>query len=226
MPQEGLLFTGDMMADEWFTDTPGCLQAFGMRRGIERDLPLTLANWKSLIARKDEIDHYVPGHWNGGLTYKGFVDRYNYLETLYEGIREAVEADEKLAGLFVKFDLAERFPHLDGTPGFTNRSVHNGTLMALWSDLSGAESASAALATGIEEEGLQAAITEIGSKRARNSGKYYFLEGEFNGLGYRFIAQGDYPTAIAVFKLNVELNPDNENGKQMLEQIRTGTTGG
>ena len=33
VPEEGLLFTGDMMADEWFTDTPGCLQAFAMRQG-------------------------------------------------------------------------------------------------------------------------------------------------------------------------------------------------
>ena len=38
-----------------------------------------------------------------------------------------------------------------------------------------------------------------------------FLEGEFNGLGYRFVAQGDHPTAIAVFKLNVEMNPDSWN---------------
>jgi len=30
VPEEGLLFTGDMMADVWFTDTPGGLQSFAM----------------------------------------------------------------------------------------------------------------------------------------------------------------------------------------------------
>lgn len=260
VPEEGLLFTGDMMADEWFTDTPGCLQAFSMRQGIERDLPLMLANWKSLIARKDEIEQYVPGHWNGGLTYKGFADRYEYVATLYEGIGKAAEERKELNTLLTEFDMANRFPHLEGTPGFTERFVHYGTLLALWSDLTGTESASAALEAGIEEKDLQTAVAEIEAERAKDSGKYYFLEAEFNALGYRFIQHGDHETAIAVFKLNaqlypdswnvydslaeaymrdgqndlairhynrsVELNPDNENGKQMLEQIRTGVAGG
>lgn len=36
VPEEGLLFTGDMMADIWLTDTPGCLQAFAIRQGVKR----------------------------------------------------------------------------------------------------------------------------------------------------------------------------------------------
>ncbi len=77
VPEEGLLFTGDVMADTWLTDTPGCLQSFGGRPGIKRDLPLMLKNWKSLINRKDDIKNYIPGHWNGELSYDGFVERYN-----------------------------------------------------------------------------------------------------------------------------------------------------
>jgi len=259
VPQQGLLFTGDMMADQWFTDTPGCLQAFGMRAGVERDIPLMLANWKGLLERKDEIDQYIPAHWNGGLTYKGFAERYEYVETLYTGIRKAAAEGEELAGLFTEFDLATRFPHLEGTPGFTNRFVHNGTVLALWSEVTDTESASAALAQAIEEQGLQAAVAQIAAERSKARGKYYFLEGEFNLLGYRFMNDGDFEKAVAVLTLNsdlypdswnvydslaeaymkdgqndlavrhynrsIELNPENENGKQMLEQLAAGETG-
>jgi glyoxylase-like metal-dependent hydrolase (beta-lactamase superfamily II) len=33
VPQKGLLFTGDMMADKWLTESPGCLASFGFHSG-------------------------------------------------------------------------------------------------------------------------------------------------------------------------------------------------
>jgi glyoxylase-like metal-dependent hydrolase (beta-lactamase superfamily II) len=255
VPDEGLLFTGDMMADVWLTDTPGCLQAFAIRQGVERDMPLLLEHWKGLIARKDEIKDYVPAHWNGDLTYEGFVARYNYVDTLYAGIGKAAKDDTELAGVFSEFDLQSRFPALAGTPGFTEAFVHNGSLLALWSDWTGAESASNALETAIEEKGAKAAVAELTADRAQDPDKYYFLEFEFNALGYRFLGEERYEEAIAVFAMNVdvhpeswnvydslgeaymksgkhdlavrnydkslELNPDNENGRRMLNEIHT-----
>ena len=67
VPEEGLLLTGDMMADEWFNEKPGCLAAFMFRRGLKRDFPRTLANLERIIARKGEIKDLVPGHWNGDI---------------------------------------------------------------------------------------------------------------------------------------------------------------
>jgi glyoxylase-like metal-dependent hydrolase (beta-lactamase superfamily II) len=253
VPEEGLLFTGDMMADIWLTDTPGCLQAFAMREGVERNLPLLLEHWESLIARKDEIKDYVPAHWNGDLTHQGFVDRYNYVKTMYAGIAEAVKDDRSLEDLFSEFDLKTRFQNLDGTPGFTESFVHNGSLLALWSDITGSTSASNALADKIDESGVKTAVEEIMAEHEREPGKYYFLEVEFNRLGYRYLGEERYDEAMAVFKVNVdmhpeswnvydslgealmksgqhdlaianynksiELNPENENGKRMLEEI-------
>jgi glyoxylase-like metal-dependent hydrolase (beta-lactamase superfamily II) len=255
VPEEGLLFTGDMMADIWLTDTPGCLQAFAIRQGIERDMPLMLGHWKSLIARKDEIKDYVPAHWNGDLTYEGFVARYNYVDTLYSGIGKAAKEGKELADMFSEYDMQTKFPELAGTPGFTESFVHYGSLVALWSDWTGAESARSALEAVIDEKGAKAAVAEIKAARAKGGDKYYFLEAEFNQLGYRYLGEEKYEEAIAVFAMNVdmypeswnvydslgeaymksgqhdlavlnyekslELNPDNENGKRMLEEIHT-----
>jgi glyoxylase-like metal-dependent hydrolase (beta-lactamase superfamily II)/TolA-binding protein len=253
VPEEGLLFTGDMMADVWLTDTPGCLQAFGMRQGTKRNMPLLLEHWQNLIARKDEISDYIPAHWNGDLTYEGFVDRYNYIETLNSGITQAVEQGKSLEEIFTELDRQARFPHLVGTPGFTEAFVHGGSILSLYSDITGAQSVTTALATLTEEIGLDAAISKIMAEHAAGSGKYFFLEGDLNRMGYGYIGEDKYDEAEAVFKLNVdmypeswnaydslgeaymkkgewdlavtnynksiEINPKNDNGRQMLEEI-------
>jgi len=211
VPEEGLLFTGDMMADIWLTDTPGCLQAFAIRQGVERSMPLMLEHWKSLIARKDEITDYVPAHWNGDLTYEGFVARYHYVDTLYSGIKKAAKEGKDLQSLFSEFDMQTKFPELAGTPGFTESWVHYGSVVALWSDATGAVSASEALATAIGEKGAKAAVKEIAAARAKKSDKYYFLEAEFNRLGYRYLGEEKYEEAIAVFALNVDMYPESWN---------------
>jgi glyoxylase-like metal-dependent hydrolase (beta-lactamase superfamily II) len=211
VPEEGLLFTGDMMADIWLTDTPGCLQAFAIRQGVERNMPLLLKHWKGLIARKDEIKDYIPAHWNGDLTYEGFVARYNYVDTIYSGIKKAAKEGKELENLFSEFSMQSKFPELAGTPGFTEGWVHNGSLVALWSDTTGAESASNALEASIEEKGATAAVKELAAARAAGSDKYYFLEGEFNRLGYRYLGEEKYDEAIAVFGMNVDMYPESWN---------------
>jgi glyoxylase-like metal-dependent hydrolase (beta-lactamase superfamily II) len=211
VPEEGLLFTGDMMADVWLTDTPGCLQAFAIRQGVERNMPLMLKHWKGLIARKDEIKSYIPAHWNGELSYEGFVARYDYLDTMYSGIEKAAAEGKELESLFTEFSMQSRFPELEGTPGFTNGWVHNGSVVALWSDATGAESASNALEAAIEEKGTEAAVKEITAARAAGSDKYYFLEAEFNRLGYHYLGEEKYEEAIAVFAMNVDMYPESWN---------------
>jgi pentatricopeptide repeat protein len=254
VPEEGLLFTGDTMADVWLTDTPGCLRAFMMRQGVERNMPLMLSHWKSLIDRKDEIKDLIPGHWNGDLTFDGFVNRYNYAKTMYEGITTGANNGEKLEEQFRAFALQTRFPELVGSPGI-EQFTHYGSILALWSDATGAVSAATALGDMVEEMGIDKAVDKIRAAHVNESRDYFFLEADINQLGYRFMNQELMPEAIAVFKLNVEffpeswnvydslaeacvksgdtdkaiklynksleLNPDNENGKQMLARIKS-----
>jgi len=211
VPEEGLLFTGDMLADEWYTDTPGCLQSFGMRVGMKRDVPRLLKNWEKLIARKAEIEQYLPAHWNGGLSYEGFVARHDYVESLYAGVAKTMQAGGTITDMMTDFNLEKKFPELAGSPGFTRDFVHYGSIAALWADETGAVSASNALGTLIEEKGLELAVAEISKAHQKKSDKYYFLEGEFNGLGYRYLGEDKLEEAVAVFKLNVQMNPESWN---------------
>lgn len=211
VPEDGLLFTGDVMADVWLTDTPGCLRAFGGRPGLERNLPLMLKNWETLLNRRDEIKDYIPGHWNGDLTSNGFAARYKYITTLHNEVKKAVKGSLDLKGLLVDLNLKKRFPKLAGKPGFTENFVHYNNITSMWTEMTGAESASNALTAMIEKKGLKIAVAKIGDAYKKGSKKYYFLEGEFNSLGYRYLREKKYPLAIAVFKLNVEMYPESKN---------------
>jgi glyoxylase-like metal-dependent hydrolase (beta-lactamase superfamily II) len=254
VPEQGLLLTGDTMADIWLTDSPGCLTSFMIRRGVKQDFPLLLKNWEALIAKKDEIKDYIPGHWNGDLTFEGFQNRYNYVKTLWEGINFAVKDGQTLEQQFQTFSLAGKFPELVGSPGITAQT-NGGSIIALWANITKAEPAGAALFTMINEYGADEGIKRLMADHAKHPTKYLFTEAEINSLGYAFLNEGKIKKAIAVFKLNVglypeswnvydslaegymndgdtelaisyyekslEINPNNENGKQMLERIQT-----
>ena len=254
IPEEGLLLTGDLMADKWLTDVPGCLATFMIRTDVERDVPLLLKNWESLIARKDEINRYIPGHWNGELSYEGFENRYNYVKTMYKGIEQAVKDGKKFSEISADFALEKRFPELVGSPGFFPER-HATSVRTVWCDATGAKSAAEALYSMIGKAGAEKAFKKIKTAHAEESNALYFDEREFNALGYRFINEQKLPEAIAVFEINVKMNPkswnvydslaeahmlngdtelavklynkslainpDNENGKQMLERIKT-----
>lgn len=257
IPEERLLLTGDVMADAWLNETPGCLASFALQQGVERDIPLLLKNWGSLVARRGEIADLVPGHWNGDISFEGFERRYNYVKTLWDGINQAVEDGQTLAEIRGNFDLQTRFPELVGSPGITSRN-HWVSVSSVWCDITGAESAATALGRLIYIQNLDAedAVAQIKAARASGSNKYYFEEPEFNALGYELLNEDRrYQDAVNVFKLNVELypqswnaydslgeayvaggdnemaircyeksleiNPDSENGKQMLERLKS-----
>jgi tetratricopeptide (TPR) repeat protein len=93
------------------------------------------------------------------------------------------------------------------------------------------------------------------SDRDADSPRHFFLEVEFNALGYNFLQQKHVEQAIAMFRINTELypeswnvydslgealmvsgdrdaairmyeksleiNPENANGQQMLERMRS-----
>jgi len=213
VPEEKLLFTGDVMADTWLTDTPGCLQSFGGRPGIKRDLKLMLTNWKGLIKRKGEIKHYIPGHWNGELSYKGFAERFKYMAILYKEVNKAAKENKGLKKVLIDLNMKSRFANLEGKPGFTNAFVHNANVMGLWTEITGAKSASQVLSKKKEKKGLKAAITALHNDytNGSKSNKFYYLENEFNALGYQYLNQKKYSEAIAVFKLNVKMYPKSWN---------------
>ena len=68
-----------------------------------------------------------------------------------------------------------------------------------------------ALRETIRDSGVVAAIEQYRRLKDAESDAYDFGEPELNNLGYHYLRAGDTETAIAVFKLNVEVYPDAWN---------------
>ncbi len=210
VPERGLLMTGDTMADVWLTDTPGCLAAFMARSGVPHDFPLMLENWGLLLARRDEIQNLIPGHWNGDLTMAGFEARVNYVRTLWEGINTAVGNGRTLTEVQAELQLEVAFPALASSPGFNARN-HASTVMEIWKAVTGQESAAVRLHALIAQDATIDTLREVLGQRDRGNAGYYFSEAEINAYGYNFLQSGQVDRAIRLFKVNVELYPDAWN---------------
>ena len=45
-----------------------------------------------MIERRDEIKQYIPGHWNGELSFEGFMARYEYARAMLDEVEAKVKA--------------------------------------------------------------------------------------------------------------------------------------
>ncbi len=210
VPELGLLLTGDTMSDRWLTDTPGCLAAFVARSGVRHDFPLLLRNWKALLARRDEIRTLLTGHWNGDLSLAGFEARVDYIDALWEGAERIAAAGGGMERMLTEFALAARFPDLVDSPGFSNQNNYM-TIVEIWRERTGQQSAAQALYALIDEGAGESAVREVVAQRGVEPAAYYFLEGDLNGWGYRFLQAGRAADAVTLFRINVELFPESWN---------------
>jgi glyoxylase-like metal-dependent hydrolase (beta-lactamase superfamily II) len=218
-PQKGILFTGDMMADKWLTETPGCLATFALRTGQPDDFPVLIRNWQALLDRAAEIKQYVPGHWNGELSYEGFKARYEYAKALLAEVGAVAKANGDFTTFVAGYALKDKFPRLVGSPGITNQG-HMMSLNHLYKVLTGKVSVSEAL------QGLFANPTTFAAEFAKLKGdvlkareKYFISEAELNGIGYFLLQQQkQIEGAIQLFEFNVELHPASWNAFDSLAE--------
>jgi tetratricopeptide (TPR) repeat protein len=210
VPEHGLLMTGDTMADTWLTDTPGCLASFVARSGIRHDFPLWLENWNRILAKKSEIKKLLPGHWNGELSLAGAEARVSYVQTLWDAANAAAASNRSMEDLMHEYRLAERFPDLAESPGFSPRNNYS-TIMEMWAVASGQESAALAVFNLLDEGAGEAAVRQIVNQRGSGTSDYFFVEAEFNARGYQFLQHDQVEQATTMFRINVELFPDSWN---------------
>jgi len=219
VPQKGILFTGDMMADKWLTDTPGCLATFAVRTGEVGDYPVLVKNWQALIERKDEIKHYITGHWNGELSHEGFQARFAYLKALLTDI----EAVSKPGGDFNQFitgySLKDKFPQLVGCPGITNQG-HMMSMNHLYKTFSGKISLADALQGLFQNpETFAVGFAKLKGDVLKARDKYFISEAELNGIGYFLLQQQkQVEGAVMLFEFNVELHPASWNAYDSLAE--------
>ncbi len=217
-PQKGILFTGDMMADKWLSDTPGCLATFAVRTGSAEDYPVLVKNWQALIGRKDEIKQYVPGHWNGELSFEGFLARFNYLKTLLSDIEAMAKAGGDFNQFVAGYTLKDKFPALVGSPGITNQG-HQMSVQHLYQIYSGKIALSTAIQELLRRDGFSAAFAELSGDVLKDRKKYFYSDAELNSLGYWLLQQlKDKEGAFQIFQLNAELHPQSWNAWDSLAE--------
>lgn len=210
VPERGLLLTGDLMADAWLIDTPGCLSFFAVRDGIPHDFPRFLTNWDRLLADQEHIERLLPGHWNGELSTAGANARIEYVRALWDGVRDAAAAGSTLPDVQADYRLDSRFPELVGSPGFSPQ-INYASITELWREVTDQESAARTLFTLLSDGADEAAIRQVVEARDDESTDYFFSETELNAYGYAFVQRGDFDNAVRIFEINVELFPESWN---------------
>jgi len=225
VPKHGLLLTGDLMADVWLTDAPGCLGNFMVRDGMPHDFPRFLANWDRLLADRDRITTLMPAHWNGELSIEGAEARVEYVRTLWYGIHQASEENKSVVDVLTEYDLATRFPELADSPGFSAQQ-HFSSVAELWREVTGQASAARALYRLLEQGADESAIREVLAERDAESPGYFFLETELNAYGYILLQREMVDEAVVMFEFNVELFPESWNVYDSLGEalLRAGST--
>ena len=73
------------------------------------------------------------------------------------------------------------------------------------------EALSQVLLKAIDERGIDAAVAEYRSLKARGFGDLHTNEEDINTLGYRLLSRKRVPEAIEILKLNVEAYPNSAN---------------
>ncbi len=219
VPQKGILFTGDMMADKWLTDTPGCLATFAIRTGEAVDFPVLVKNWQALIDRQNEIQMYIPGHWNGELSSKGFQDRFQYLKTMLTDMEALAKTGDDSSLFSAGTSLKGKFPHLVGSPGMTDQG-HWMSVSHLYTIFSGKIPVADAVQGLFENPGtFVAEFNKLKAEILKAREKYFYPESQLNNIGYFLLQQQkQVEGAILLFEFNAELHPGSWNAWDSLAE--------
>ncbi len=219
VPQKGILFTGDMMADKWLTDTPGCLATFALRTGQAEDFPVLMRNWQAILDRQDEITLYVPGHWNGELSREGFKARFAYAQALLADVGAVAKANGDFTAFVTGYALKDRFPHLVNSPGITGQG-HMMSLNHLYTIFSGKIPVSNELQKLFANPATFAAeFAKLKGNVLKARETYFISEAELNGIGYFLLQQQkEVDGAILLFEFNAELHPQSWNAYDSLAE--------
>jgi glyoxylase-like metal-dependent hydrolase (beta-lactamase superfamily II) len=218
VPQKGILFTGDMMADKWLTETPGCLATFAIRSGEAGDYPVLVKNWQALIDRKDEIKHYITGHWNGELSFAGFQARFAYLKTLLADVEAMAKSGGDFNQFLAGYALKDKFPQLVGSPGMTNQG-HQMSIQHLYQIYSGKISLGAAMQGIFGSDAFAGEFVKLRDDVLKARDKYFYTEADLTGMGYFLLQQlKKVDDAIRMFELYSELFPDSWNAYDSLAE--------
>jgi glyoxylase-like metal-dependent hydrolase (beta-lactamase superfamily II) len=233
IPDEGLVATGDLFY-------PGGIQ-FAVQPGVDVDRQLGVLD---AVLEGESVRHVVTVH-NGIMSRDDLVIRRDYISALSKELTAARQRGDRFTDLRAGLTVSSTFPdleRLDIDPATLERQ-HQSNLINLWMELSGAEKAAPIIERTIRERGIATAGCRFREMLAEREERFFFDENGlldeaiavfrmnvvlypdswnvYDSLAESCMNRGDDELAVAYYEKSLDLNPDNENGFNMLRRLRT-----
>lgn len=210
VPEEGFLWLADLFV-AWH------ILPFGSNYGPEgADVKSWINVLDMILSEGNEVKHIY--RTNGApYSHRTLVNRRDFLHDL---LTEVNAADQKGLSLQETMDqltrYEEAFPDMQSWkielhPGITRGDIRN-VIQGLWKV--NHKSAAEDLSAQLDSHGIDAFSVRF--QEIKNQSDYYFLENEFNGLGYRLLYEERNNEALEVFKGTVALWPESSNAYDSL----------
>jgi len=209
VPEEGFIFLGDIF-HAWHV-----LPVF-----IRSTPDLGVERWMSvlddLLTNTQNINFISRANGSDDWSVERLAQHRDLISDIKTGVEKADGEEMGLSAVLDQFSPSEeKFPYVKNWDTFKT-----GLSSLIESDIQeiarrfwqqSHNSAASEIAQFLDENGIKAAQKKFRELKGIAGNKYYFLEGDFNRIGYGLLNANKIEEAIAVFQMNVELFPMSAN---------------
>jgi len=206
VPQEGFVWLGDVFHAVHVLP----IGSYGTRTA---DLPRWIWVFDQILNDENPVKHAYRCNGDDLWTVEILKQRRDFIHDLQEKIVKADAEGTPLHEVMDQFtNLDATFPYVNGWPNIMVpifQSDIRRTVAAFWK--TSHTSAADKIGGMIDSDSLKAARIYFDTIKNGTDQSFYFLESEFNALGYSFLGQNRFLEAIEVFKMNTELYSESAN---------------
>jgi glyoxylase-like metal-dependent hydrolase (beta-lactamase superfamily II) len=131
VPEEGLVAAGDMTPDSWLPV---------LRKEKDWDLKEILEHWGLIVESGREVKHVNMAHSDMTLSAESFKEQYNYLKTLWDGLREMRGRGLTIEDAKRAYNIERDFPYFRGRRlEVRGTSIHENNVEAIWERIADAQ---------------------------------------------------------------------------------------
>ncbi len=204
--EEKLVFLGDVFV-------AGHVLPYGQYFRSSPDVKRWMEILELLLEDKDSLKYIDRSNGLGTWTIEDLEGRYRLIRDTRDKVEEASAKGWTLAQMEQKLSgWKKQFPYAVTWTGTYPEVIKSDMLIlarALWKK--NHKSAAGLLGKAYEAFGMKGAEAEYARLKNASAKDVYFLESEFNLLGYRVLGKKKYADAVAMFKLALKHYPNSSN---------------
>jgi tetratricopeptide (TPR) repeat protein len=205
VPEVGLVMLGDVFH-------------FGhmLARGRDPQVNRWLEVMDGVLEEESQVIHVIRSNSPGPWTRERLISHRDFIRDITEKVDEAdvagwslQETTDRLGAFEEEFPYVARWEDFSEDWGRILRDDIRYLVGGIWKQSH--ESAADAISNTLDAVGIEEAKATLLRLRSESGNDLYFLESEFNSLGYRLLGEEKIDEAIAVFQMAVELYPESSN---------------